>query len=362
MLNRQAISLVTALLSSAVFAQGPNTPEILYHSGMGAKDQGLQLKNWGSGTISQTDEASYGGAYSLQISTRNYFQGGIMNYANAQDLSTKFDNKNNLLQITFRTADGQTTQFHKTDSGGRSGDGGPGDQGGGGGAGGSLPDKQGNGSTSQGLGRSIGEAGGRQARRGEGGGPGGGGAGGSLGQIGRKGLTSTTATSPLRNIRLIVTTTDGKKSEIYIPVNTSVSEDYGWRSVAIPLQAITGLDRTNKIVKELAFSGDGTATFYVGDLRVVNDSTPITGEIENQNNNFALGDVVTFKALGSGGSSVLKYSWSFDAANSTMTDAIGQTVNRRFRKPGKYHIVLTISDLYGLKQPYTCSMDVTVNG
>jgi PKD repeat protein len=165
----------------------------------------------------------------------------------------------------------------------------------------------------------------------------------------------------MKNLRLIVTTSDGKKSEVYVPLDTSSNTERGWKSVAIPLQAITGFDRTNKIVKEIAFSGDGTSTFFVGDLRVVNDSTPIHGEIENQSSNFAVGDTVTFHATGSGGASVLKYSWDFGAGNGIATDAVGQTVARKFRKPGKYHITLTITDLYGLKPPYSCSMDVTVN-
>ena len=165
----------------------------------------------------------------------------------------------------------------------------------------------------------------------------------------------------MKTMRLIVTTTDGKKSEAYIPVDTSTSTERGWKSVAIPLQAVNGLDRTNKLIREIAFSGDGTSTFFVGDLRIVNDSTPITGEIENQSFNYYLGQQVTFHAIGSGGSSVLRYSWDFGANNGIAVDATGQTVTRNFRKPGKYHVTLTISDLYGLKPPYTASVDVTVN-
>ncbi len=166
----------------------------------------------------------------------------------------------------------------------------------------------------------------------------------------------------MKTLRVIVTTSDGKRSEAYIPINTSTSADRGWKSVAIPLQAISGLDRTNKVVKQISFSGDGTSTFYIGDLRVVNDSTPIHGDIENQSLNFAVGDTVTFRASGSGGDSVLKYSWDFGANNGIAEDAVGQTVNRKFRKPGKYHVTLTISDLYGLKPQFSTAVDVVVNG
>jgi hypothetical protein len=165
----------------------------------------------------------------------------------------------------------------------------------------------------------------------------------------------------MKTIRIVITTTDGLKSEAYIPIDTSTSSERGWRSVALPLQAISGFDRTNKVIKEIGFSGDGTATFYIGDLRVVNDSTPIHGDIENQDRNFAVGDTVTFHATGSGGSSVLKYSWDFGANNGIAEDAVGQTVKRKFRKPGKYRVTLTVSDLYGLKPSFSSSIDVVVN-
>jgi hypothetical protein len=370
--------VAVAAMAASAGAQGSLSAALLYHSGETAKDQGLLLKNWGSGTVSQTDEASYDGAYSIQISTRNYFQGGIVGYASPIDLGGKFEDKNNLLKITFKNSDETTRNFSGAGGGkGRV-------PGGGGLPGGTFPGAPGGGGRrGQGGGGNSGFPGfpgGGQGFPGAPGGsgpgfPGGGqgfpGAPGGAGQnrgfpgvpggAGRFGGGQSGPT-PMKTIRVIVTTTDGKKSEAYIPINTSSSADRRWKSVAIPLQAITGLDRTNKVIKEIAFSGDGTGTFFVGDMRVINDSTPIHGEIVNQNLNFAVGDTVTFSADGTGGSSVLKYSWDFGANTGIAEDAVGQTVKRKFRKPGKYHITLTVSDLYGLKPAFTTSVDVVVNG
>lgn len=324
----------------------------------------MTLKNWGSGTISQTDEAALDGAYSIEISTRNFFQGGILSYEKPVDLATQFENKDDLLKITYLSADSTTRSF-----------------GGGGATGGRLAGRLGGparggggpqGGFPGGPGRGPGGIGGGQAGPPPGypGGPGAGGyqggppqgGPGGPGQLGRGGAAGATAApAPLKNIRIIVTTSDGLKSEAYIPVNTSTATERGWRSIALPLQAISGLNRTNKIIKEIAFSGDGSSTFYIGDLRIVNDSTPIQGEIENQDLNFAVGDTVTFQASGTGGSTVLKYSWDFGANNGIAEDAVGQTVKRKFRKPGKYKVTLTISDMYGLKPPVTRTADVVVN-
>lgn len=182
--------------------------------------------------------------------------------------------------------------------------------------------------------------------------------------MGPGGPGGTGATAPvLKQLRLIVTTSDGKRSEVYVPANTSSASDQGWTTVAIPLQAISGFDRTNKAVSAVAISGNTTATLYVGDIRVVDDSTPITGDtnVSSGELNAALGDEYTLTGYGSGGSSILRYTWDFDDRDGIQVDAEGQSVNRKFRKPGTYVITLTISDYYGLKQPYSKTIKVVVN-
>lgn len=129
----------------------------------------------------------------------------------------------------------------------------------------------------------------------------------------------------------------------------------------MPLQAITGFDRTNKIVSAIAISGDATSTFYVGDLKVVNDSTPIRGDTTVHTLNLALGDEVILSANASGGSSILKYTWDFDDKDGIQIDAEGRTIRRKFRKPGTYTITLTVSDYYGLKPSYSTTISARVN-
>ncbi len=386
-MKRTMLLITGVALSAAAVAQNNQlASSILYKSGQSTKDQGLTLKPWGSGTISQTDETSYAGGYSISVSTKNFFQGGILDYSTPQDLSNKYEDKNNLLKITLRAADSATQGFGSGPGvGGKNlpgagnsgrpgvGPGGPGRPGGfpggppgvgGGGRPGGFP---GGPPGAGGAGRPGGFPGGGGQGRPGGfpGGPPGGFPGGPPGGFpggfpGRAG--SSDAIQALKSVRVIITTTDGKKSEAYLPLDTSGSMDQGWKIVAIPLQAIRGFDKTNKIVKAIAFSGDTTSTFYVGDLRVVNDSTPITGDIEQaQDMNLALGDSVTFRAYGFGGSSILKYSWDFGTNGSIQEDATGPVVTRKFRKPGTFVVTLTVSDLYGLKAPVQKHLTVKVN-
>jgi hypothetical protein len=331
-MNKFWMTGLGAMAFAAAFGQAATS---LYAPVRLIKDQGISLKSWGAGTASETDELAYEGGHSIRISTRNSFSGGLILYSTPVALADEFGDKNNLLRLTYRSAENTVL------NGGRPGGNGPG-------AG--AP-----GSTGPGGKGGGGVAGGGGAA----GGPGTGEFGGGRGQVGTGGTSS--ARQKLETIRLIITTTDGKHSEAYIPVSTNGSGDKGWRTAAIPLQSIRGFDRTNKEVKQIALSGDVTTTFYVGDMRVVNDTTPITGDVNVRELNLALGDFVNLGANGYGGSSILKYSWDFDDKDGIQEDANGQFIRHQFRKPGTYTITLTVSDEFGLKKPYSTTIKAKVN-
>ena len=375
---------MTPLLTAMIALAG--TPaqqsQILYTPVRTVADQKIRVTGWGSGTGSETDETAYEGGNSIRVSTRNYFQGAQMAYAAPVDLSDRFGDRNNLLKLVIKTADaavmggggsGPGVGGLSGGPGGRPGSGGPGGPGGRPGSGGP------GGPGGAGLGGRGGPGqGGPGGFGGPQGGPGGRGGQGGPGGLGGPGGMGGAQAAPaaLTTVRVIITTTDGKKSEAYLPVSTSAGGERGWKTVAIPLQAINGFDRTNKVVKDVAFSGDTTTTFYVGDVRVVNDSTKVTGDLyvvfpatgrtsTAPSFNLALGDKLTFGGRGQGGASVLEYVWDFDDADGIQEDAIGQNVTHQFRKASaagkKTKVTLTIRDKYGLKPPATTSVEVLVN-
>jgi hypothetical protein len=321
-----------ALIASAIAVSAMGQSEkVIYAAVQLVKDQNITLKSWGSGTISETDEIAYSGTHSVRISTRNLFQGGVLALSSPVDLSEAYKDKNNLLRamIAFPTS---STVF-------------------GGGTG-----KTGTGITPPGGG----------SKQGSDSGP------GQLVGLGTQGVSSANnpgstksgsnkAEQPLKSIRFVITTTDGKKSEAFVPINLITSSKLDFRGVSIPLQAISGFDKTNKIVKDIAISGDSVATFYVGDIRVFNDSTPISADVNYKNLNLALNDEVEFIGYGFGGSSVLVYSWDFDESDGIQVDAEGQSIKRKFRKPGDFNVTLTVSDKFGLKKPYEMKIKVRVN-
>ncbi len=302
----------------------------LYSPVRSAADQKIGFRGWGSGTVAETDEMAYEGTHSIRISSRNFFQGGFIIFVSPVDLSAPFSNANNMLRVTFNAPDASATMGGGTPGGapGKKGGGAIGGTGGPGGPGGTGPQR-----------------GGEDDPNSRGG--------------GKTGSASAGPSTPLTMMRLVVTTTDGKKSETYVAISTGTGGDRGWKQFSIPLQGITGLGNTNKQIQSIAFAGDSAATFYIGDLRVINDTTPISGELRINRTNLALGDELTLIGYGNGGSSVLKYEWDFDSDG--QVDAEGQAIKRKFRKPGDINITLMISDKYGLKKPYKTTVKVKVN-
>lgn len=356
------MNTLIAMMIAGGLAQADDQP-VLYRPGVSLTDQSLSVRSWGSGICSETEETAYEGATSIRVVTKNLFQGGALVFKKPASLDTAFKDKSNLLRLTFKTLD-------STVSGGSGPGGGPGGKGAGGPlGGGGAP----TGNLSGGFGGG--------APQGGGGAPQGGGAPtGGFGAPGRGGEGgpgapggSSSTSSTLKSIRIIVTTTDGKKSEAIISTSAASSGERGWRQAGIPLQAIKGFDKTNKIIKDIAFSGDVSTAFYIGDMRILSDKTPIRAEPNFRNAVATTNDNIIFSANGFGGSSVLKYEWDFDETDGIQVDAEGQSVRYRFRIPsndqaggrvkpgGVYVVTLTVRDQYGLKEPYSTTIKVKIN-
>lgn len=315
-------ALSIGLLMAGVIASAQVIPTILYAPARSIKDQKITLQGWGSGTISETDGIAYAGTSSIRVSSRNFFQGGTMTLGDPKDLAKKFDDRGNLLRLTFFLEDAGWVYGVVDKNANKAGSG-------------DLKGK-GGGATQMGAGVTT----------------------------SRDFIPSIPFKPKIKQVRFIVMTTDGKKSEAYVPIGTtqSAANALGWRSLSLPLQAINGFERTNKIVQGVSISTDTVATMYIGAIDVVTDDTPIRGEIENITKlNLALGDEATLTAQGEGGASVLVYNWDFDDTDGIQIDDEGQAIKHKFRKPGSFKVTLTISDKYGLKKPFVTSFPVVVN-
>lgn len=303
-----------------------------------AKEEGVSFRGWGSGLIRETDELAPEVARTIRISSRNFYQGGLIRFSKPTSMAPAVQDKDNLLRFTVKFP-GTTVPANQTPVTApvRGGEGGDDDERGGGGT-----------------------------QSGRGGAPNGAGRGNPFGGAFRGGppaqVAQTTGPTPPAYLRLVVTTTDGKKSEAYVEIPAARAKTGGWVPVAVPLQAIQGFLETNKEILSVLVSSDAPCTMFIREIGVTKDETPIYADMSpNRDLNLAFGDEYSFTAAAYGGATQLQYMWNFDAANTKGVDAYGRVVKRRFRKPGQYVVQLTVADVYGFKKPFTRSITVTVN-
>jgi hypothetical protein len=369
-----AACLVASLKASA-------QQELVIFKGDRPSDTGLILSGWGSGDIRESGEAVYIGSTSLQVVTQSFYQGGRIALQQPISLGDFVSDPHAYLLFQVRLPGGTGSLY--TAGYGRGvgmglppGLGVPG-----------MPSTGRLGGAPTGAGRAAGRAGGMQGRMGGppvdpgvgappsmGGVPGapgvgsgrrsGGVTGGVPGIPGyggyRGGYTAPTMTTRvMKQMRVVVVTDEGKQYEAVAPFEPPITDQEGWFPIGIALGAFKGLSPDAKI-KEIRVFGDAYGVFYVGEIRVATDPTPITGDA-GEEQIVAANDLVRLEARASAGITPLKYSWDFDASDGIQEDAIGKVVTTRYRKAGEYIVTLTVTDVFGLKKPFVATTKVTVN-
>lgn len=311
--------MVTTILAIAVLAQGPSL-----YNGQPLANSGGSVVSWGGGKIEETNEASLAGGRSLKVETNNLFQGGVVKFGAPTDLSGFAASKKDLL----------TVGVFVVDFSGVSGGGSTGASGGGGG---------------DAMGGGRGGRGGMSAGGGQRGGIGAGGAAPPTG--------GSTEIPRMQNLRLVITTTDGKLSEAMLPVRSAGK----WVQAGIPVSMIPGFAKTNKTIQSIAVSGDAPSYFYVGEIKVATDESPIMGHIHNEALNVGKGTEIVLQGSADGGATPLVFSWDFNSTDGVQEDATGAAVRHKFRIPGTFQVTLTVKDIYGIKTPWVGKLNVTVN-
>ena len=334
-------TLCAAALSASVGATAQNG-DVRMYGGYSVKDAGISVRPWGSGEVKETEEFVYVGNSSLRVVSQGAHQGARLVMSQPVDIRAAMADPTAYLQVAYRTADRTT-----------GGVGGPG----------GLMMPRGGGSIP-----GMPSMGGRAGRQG-----GLGGASSSIpGMGGRLGGTTgnldvgVVKPKPMSSLRVVLITTDGKGYEASLPTAHAVRTREDWNTLAVPMAMLKGLKDSSGQVSEVRIYADAPTTFFVGEVRTLRDSTPIRVD-QLAERTVAVNDTVTFTGSASGGASPLRYGWTFvmkDQAPPASVippgDAEGQTVKFTFRKSGEYVVILTVSDIYGLKKPVQVRTNVRV--
>lgn len=384
-------ALVTGLVAICLTASAQQ--ELILFKGDKPADAGLVLSGWGSGEVRETGEAVYIGSTSMQVVTQSFYQGGRILLQQPVSLGNFASNPSAYLIFQVRLPQGTGSLYAGGYGRGIGMPGMPGvpgapgigapEMGGlagarGGRAGGAIT------GAGQATGRTRGTLGGMtgppMGGPGMGGVPGAPGTGtgrrtgaatggmpgmppgyGGYGYGGYRGgyIAPTSTTRVMKQMRVVLVTADGKQYEAVVPFEPPLTDQEGWFPIGVALGVFKGLS-PNAQIKEIRVFGDAYGVFYVGEIRVATDTTPITGDA-GEEQIVAANDLVRLEARASAGITPLRYSWDFDASDGIQEDAIGRLVTTRYRKPGEYIVTLTVTDIYGLKKPFVATTKITVN-
>lgn len=321
--------------------------DVSLYRGLPLEEAGIALRSWGSGNIEETTETVFVGSRSLKLTTRGYFAGGWIELKSPVDLRTDLNAPDKVLRFTLRFPGTATVAAGGAPGGPR-----------GGGLGAPPGGPRGGG---------FGEAPG---------GPRGGGGYGEFGAPGAPpggGATTTATQSTAQELRIVLETTDGKRTDFILPLQGIRADESGWQSVSMPLNAIPSLKQTNGQIARIGLFSDAAATFYIGEIRTLSEQTPLQGYIYvvnsygfsfNSRNEskivIAANDELIFYGISESGTVPVVFRWSF-GGDPNFVDAEGNAIRRRFPKKGAFTVFLTIADPYGARKPATAKIEVQVN-
>lgn len=182
------------------------------------------------------------------------------------------------------------------------------------------------------------------------------------------GETRQSANSPFNRMRFLLTMADNTRFELVRPIEVQPSEDPdAWTAISIPVGAVlrkaggdalpTPMGEGAKLA-QIALFGDRYEQFHIGEINIITDETEI--DVEPLPDQIAfVRDELTFTGSAQGGTSTLRYSWDFDGDK--QEDSTGRVVRHFWRRPGKYEVTLTVSDVDSLKKPASASVTIDVS-
>ena len=149
--------------------------------------------------------------------------------------------------------------------------------------------------------------------------------------------------------------------EIIIPVTTEDQD--GWWPIAAPLSALKLPPGSKDLrIRRMLIFSDLSDTFYVGEIRVINDTVPIKVEpLEPQPTQTQANYPVVLTAIANGGVTPLAFYWDFNQTDGLQEDAYGLQVAHAYRKAGEYTVTLIVKDVFGVKKEAIATVPVTVN-
>lgn len=153
---------------------------------------------------------------------------------------------------------------------------------------------------------------------------------------------TTPAVKPIQSLHLILHMTDGTVIDTMRALPPQ-DPSTPWMKLGIPIGHLPIAPGSS--LASVMIASDKTGTFYIASMKLVTDTTPISGYIEGSRD-VDPNEEQTYTAQAVAGASNLTYTWKFDDDNSMPT---GMTVKHTFATAGAYKVSVTVLDADGIK-------------
>jgi len=167
---------------------------------------------------------------------------------------------------------------------------------------------------------------------------------------------------PIDRIRVVLVTNKGQLSSGDLLLDPKLTLENDWlRLSAVLSDFARPEDLQGAILQRVVITGNHEGTVYVGDLKIIQEDTPLVADIEGTAiRTVSSGQSVQFSAKPQHEGVRASYQWDFDDLNGLGLDGYGEEVSYQFPEPGYYVVTLRVTDPNGLLQPRMDTVKVKV--
>ena len=167
---------------------------------------------------------------------------------------------------------------------------------------------------------------------------------------------------PIDRIRVVLVTDKGQLSSGSLLLDPNLAFEDDWlRLSAVLSDFARPEDLQGATLQRVVITGNHEGTIYVGDLKIIQEDTPLVADIEGTAiRTVSAGQSAQFSAKPQHEGVRASYQWDFDDLNGLGVDGYGEEVSYQFPEAGYYVVTLRVTDPNGQLQPRMDTVKVKV--
>lgn len=164
----------------------------------------------------------------------------------------------------------------------------------------------------------------------------------------------------LRTLRVALYGPQGMASAEPCDLVPGTLGDRGWRRIDVPINKFLPKPKNVFQVERMVIAGSPAEEFYIGQIAIIRDPTPIQVRIVPHDTRVRAGEQSAVAIEVEAGAAQTRVSWDFDGSDGIQEDAVGPAVWFSRNEPSGYTITYTVTDVDDNKATVTGTMSIKV--